>query len=92
MFKSHLGPVVGLDLLEVLGEGGLLLRGQGLPAQLEVGERDLGTGGGGGRGGGTAALGGAQDRTGDVAEHSEVWRVTDEGETVSDWNRGRNEL
>lgn len=68
LLKSHLGPVAGLDLLEVLGEGGLLLRGQGLPAQLKVGERDLRSGGRGG-GGGTATLGGAQSRAGEVTEH-----------------------
>jgi hypothetical protein len=66
LLSRHLGPVASLGLLEVLGKRTLLLNRQGLPAQLQVGERDLGAD----RGGGSAtALSGAEGRASEVAEH-----------------------
>lgn len=65
LLKGHLGPVTGLDLLQVLGEGSLLLGREGLPAELEVGEGNLG--GSGGRG--ATALGGTDGGASKVADH-----------------------
>lgn len=65
LLKGHLGPVTSLDLLQVLGEGSLLLGREGLPAELEVGEGDLGDSGGGG----ATALGGTDGGASKVADH-----------------------
>ena len=64
LLKGHLGPVTSLDLLQLLGEGALLLGGEGLPAQLQVGERDS-LGGGGSE----ATLGGADGGASEGANH-----------------------
>lgn len=66
LVNGHLGPVASLDFLELLGKRTLLLDRQGLPAQLQVGEGDLGADRGGG---GATALGGAEGRASEVAEH-----------------------
>lgn len=66
LVNGHLGPVASLDLLELLGKRTLLLDRQGLPAQLQVSEGDLGADRGGG---GATALGGTEGRASEVAEH-----------------------
>lgn len=66
LVNGHLGPVASLGLLELLGKRTLLLDRQGLPAQLQVGEGDLGADRGGR---GATALGGAEGGASEVAEH-----------------------